>query len=68
MIRPSDLTDEDFIEFSRSLRREMDALDGAAWQNAQDLRDDCRIGRLHNNQECRRRVAEAINARNGVKP
>lgn len=67
-VRPEDLTDMDFLEFSRLLRHEMDSLDGAAWQDAQDLRDECRRGRVYNSYYARRCVADAINARSASAP
>lgn len=65
MIKPMDLTDDDFRAFSRQLRAEMDHLDGAAWQDAQDLRDECYRGRVYNCLTARIRVAMAIRRRNG---
>lgn len=59
---PVGLTDDDLRAFSRQLRAEMDDLDGAAWQAAQDLRDECRRAREHNDLTARIRVAAAINA------
>jgi hypothetical protein len=57
------LTDDDFIAFGRKLRSDIDGLDGAAWQAAQDLRDDCRRARVNNDLDAKIRVAAAINAR-----
>lgn len=62
VVAPDDLTDEDLRAFSRQLRAEMDSLDGAAWQAAQDLRDECRRAREYNDPTARIRVATAINA------
>jgi hypothetical protein len=62
-VSPVALTDDDFCAFSRQLRQEMDHLDGREWQDAQDLRDECRRGRIHNSLTARIRVAAALNAR-----
>jgi hypothetical protein len=62
-VSPADLTDDDFLAFSRQLRQEMDHLDGREWQEAQDLRDECHRGRVHNSLTARIRVARALNAR-----
>jgi hypothetical protein len=62
-VSPVALTDDDFCAFSRQLRQEMDHLDGREWQDAQDLRDECRHGRIHNSLTARIRVAAALNAR-----
>lgn len=68
-VQPIDATAEslgdiDFMDFSSKLRTEMDHLDSADWQAAEDLRQDCRIARVYNNADARKRVAAAINARN----
>lgn len=62
-VSASGLTDDDCHALSRQLRGEMDHLDGAAWQAAQDLREDCRVARLHNDMGARIRIAAAINVR-----
>ena len=62
-VSPTNLTDDDFLAFSHQLRQEMDHLDGREWQEAQDLRDACYQGRVHNNLTARIWVACVINAR-----
>lgn len=61
-------TDEDFRRLRVELLREMQGLDGAAWQAARDLYDECRRGRVYNSMSAREQVAAAINARRGAKP
>lgn len=62
-VKPDALGDQDFLQLSRELLVEMDSLDGAAWQAAQDLREDCHTARVFNSPRARARVADAINAR-----
>ncbi len=63
----SALGDLDFISLSHVLRSEMAGLDGAAWQAAEDLRQDCYYARMHDHRDARRRVAIALRARAALK-
>jgi hypothetical protein len=62
VLNPGRLGDQDFIDFARKLRSEMIDLDGAQWQTAEDLRQDCYLARVQNDQAARLRVTNAINA------
>ncbi len=63
----SALGDLDFIGLSNMLCSEMAGLDGAAWQAAEDLRQDCYYARMHDHQDARRMVAIALRARAAIR-
>ena len=63
----SAMGDLDFIGLSNMLSSEMAGLGGAAWQAAEDLRQDCYYARAHDHRDARQRVAIALRARAAIK-